>query len=136
MGNDRLGQSLPNCDVRVADLCCNVAKEPSAEVGLGSTWLIAGRFSSTPNFEISAIAMSSFAQQATKEDLKGLGEKWEIEMNVVQPVRGQKGATPIDLDGDPHGTESRALVDTHRHPIGPKLAAKMAERGFYELEPS
>src|SRR5580693_6783052 len=28
----------------------------------------------------------------------------------------------------------RAIVDTHRHPIGPKLAAKMAERGFYDLE--
>ena len=25
-------------------------------------------------------------------------------------------------------TEHRAIVDTHRHPIGPKLAAKMAER--------
>ncbi len=30
----------------------------------------------------------------------------------------------------PNGTEHRAIVDTHRHPIGPKLAAKMAERGF------
>jgi len=29
-------------------------------------------------------------------------------------------------------TEHRAIVDTHRHPIGPKLAAKMAERGFYD----
>ena len=27
-------------------------------------------------------------------------------------------------------TARRAIVDTHRHPIGPKLAAKMAERGF------
>ena len=32
----------------------------------------------------------------------------------------------------PNGTEHRAIVDTHRHPIGPKLAAKMAERGFYD----
>jgi len=31
----------------------------------------------------------------------------------------------------PNGTKHRAIVDTHRHPIGPKLAAKMAERGFY-----
>ena len=31
-----------------------------------------------------------------------------------------------------NGTEHRAIVDTHRHPIGPKLAAKMAERGFYD----
>jgi predicted TIM-barrel fold metal-dependent hydrolase len=29
-------------------------------------------------------------------------------------------------------TQRRAIVDTHRHPIGPKLAAKMAERGFYD----
>ena len=27
---------------------------------------------------------------------------------------------------------AQAIVDTHRHPIGPKLAAKMAERGFYD----
>jgi hypothetical protein len=32
----------------------------------------------------------------------------------------------------PNKTERRAIVDTHRHPIGPKLAAKMAERGFYD----
>jgi hypothetical protein len=32
----------------------------------------------------------------------------------------------------PTGMEHRAIVDTHRHPIGPKLAAKMAERGFYD----
>src|SRR5580692_2622893 len=32
----------------------------------------------------------------------------------------------------PSVTEQRAIVDTHRHPIGPKLAAKMAERRFYD----
>jgi hypothetical protein len=32
----------------------------------------------------------------------------------------------------PNGTEYRAIVDTHRHPIGPKLRAKMAERGLYD----
>jgi predicted TIM-barrel fold metal-dependent hydrolase len=32
----------------------------------------------------------------------------------------------------PNKTERRPIVDTHRHPIGPKLAAKMAERGFYD----
>jgi hypothetical protein len=32
----------------------------------------------------------------------------------------------------PNGTGHRAIVDTHRHPIGPKLAAKMAERGLYD----
>src|SRR5271155_6070138 len=53
-------------------------------------------------------------------------------MNVVQPIRGEKGATPIGLDADSHGTEHRAIVDTHRHPIGPKLAAKMAESGLYD----
>ncbi len=26
----------------------------------------------------------------------------------------------------------RPIVDTHRHPVGPKLAAKMAERGWYD----
>src|SRR5271170_4438424 len=29
-------------------------------------------------------------------------------------------------------TERQAIVDTHRHPIGPKLADKMAKRGFYD----
>src|ERR1700689_2559531 len=32
----------------------------------------------------------------------------------------------------PSKTERRAIVDTHRHPIGPKLAAKMAEAGLYD----
>jgi hypothetical protein len=32
----------------------------------------------------------------------------------------------------PNKTERPAIVDTHRHPIGPKLAAKMAEAGFYD----
>ena len=32
----------------------------------------------------------------------------------------------------PNKTEHRAIVDTHRHPIGPKLAARMAERGLYD----
>src|SRR3984957_16583393 len=32
----------------------------------------------------------------------------------------------------PNKTEYRAIVDTHRHPIGPKLAAKMAEAGLYD----
>ena len=32
----------------------------------------------------------------------------------------------------PDKTERRAIVDTHRHPIGPKLAAKMAESGLYD----
>jgi hypothetical protein len=58
-----------------------------------------------------------------------LPRQWEIAMNVVQPIRGEKGA---GLDADSHGTDRRAIVDTHRHPIGPKLAAKMAERGFYD----
>src|SRR3984957_7855703 len=53
-------------------------------------------------------------------------------MNVVQPVRGKKDATPIGLDGDSREPERRAIVDTHRHPIGPKLAAKMAEAGLYD----
>jgi hypothetical protein len=32
----------------------------------------------------------------------------------------------------PNKTEHRAIVDTHRHPVGPKLAAKMAETGLYD----
>jgi hypothetical protein len=32
----------------------------------------------------------------------------------------------------PSKTEHRVIVDTHRHPIGPKLAAKMAEAGLYD----
>src|SRR5271157_4365030 len=32
----------------------------------------------------------------------------------------------------PNGTEYRAIVDTHRHPVGPKLRAKMVEAGLFE----
>jgi hypothetical protein len=32
----------------------------------------------------------------------------------------------------PNKAEHRAIVDTHRHPVGPKLRAKMAERGLYD----
>jgi predicted TIM-barrel fold metal-dependent hydrolase len=32
----------------------------------------------------------------------------------------------------PNGAEQRAIVDTHRHPVGPKLRAKMAEAGFFD----
>jgi predicted TIM-barrel fold metal-dependent hydrolase len=31
-----------------------------------------------------------------------------------------------------NATEQRQIVDTHRHPVGPKLAAKLAERGLYD----
>jgi hypothetical protein len=34
----------------------------------------------------------------------------------------------------PYKTERRAIVGTHRHPIGPKLTAKMTERGFCDLK--
>ena len=30
------------------------------------------------------------------------------------------------------GTEYRAIVDTHRHPMGTKMQAKMAEAGLYD----
>jgi L-alanine-DL-glutamate epimerase-like enolase superfamily enzyme len=36
-------------------------------------------------------------------------------MNVVRPIGGEKGATPIGLDADSQGTEHRAIVDTHQH---------------------
>jgi hypothetical protein len=32
----------------------------------------------------------------------------------------------------PNGTEYRAIVDTHRHPMGTKMQAKMAEAGLYD----
>jgi hypothetical protein len=32
----------------------------------------------------------------------------------------------------PNKTERRTIVDTHRHPMGPKMQAKMAERGLYD----
>ena len=51
------------------------------------------------------------------------GEK-EIAMNVVQPIRGEKGATPLGLDADSHGTQHRAIVDTHRHPWEKKCSPK------------
>jgi predicted TIM-barrel fold metal-dependent hydrolase len=57
-------------------------------------------------------------------------------MNVVQPIRGEKGATPIGLDAHSHGTEHRAIVDTHRHPVGPKLRDKMAESGLFDFKKS
>src|SRR5271163_3518543 len=53
-------------------------------------------------------------------------------MNVVHPIRGEKGATPIGLDA--HGTERRAIVDTHRHPVGRKLRDKMAESGLFDFK--
>ncbi len=36
----------------------------------------------------------------------------------------------------PNGTERPAIVDTHRHPIGPKLAAKMEDAGLYDSKKS
>src|SRR5579863_6524874 len=33
---------------------------------------------------------------------------------------------------DSHAMRPQHIVDTHRHPIGPKLSAKMAERGVYD----
>jgi hypothetical protein len=32
----------------------------------------------------------------------------------------------------PTTRECRAIVDTHRHPVGPKIGAKMAKAGFYD----
>jgi hypothetical protein len=52
--------SPPTTDIRI--LRWNGREVPSAEVELGSTRLIAGRFSSTINSKISAIEVSSFAQ--------------------------------------------------------------------------
>jgi len=61
-------------------------------------------------------------------------------MNVVQPVRGEKGVTPIGPDADSHGTEHQAIVDTHRHLIGPKRNdQEIASRfpvGYYPLHPN
>jgi hypothetical protein len=31
-----------------------------------------------------------------------------------------------------HASDRRAIVDTHRHPVGPTLRAKMAEAGFFD----
>jgi predicted TIM-barrel fold metal-dependent hydrolase len=33
---------------------------------------------------------------------------------------------------DSHSMKTQHIVDTHRHPIGPKLSAKFAERGVYD----
>ena len=61
-------------------------------------------------------------------------------MNVIHPIRGEKGATPIGLDTDSHGTKQRALMDTHRHPIGPKRNdQEIINRfpvGYYSLHPN
>src|SRR5271170_5534236 len=53
-------------------------------------------------------------------------------MNVVQPIRGEKGATPIGLDANSRGTQHRAIVDTHRHPWGKKMQSKIEERGLLD----
>src|SRR5580692_5060459 len=53
-------------------------------------------------------------------------------MNVVQPIRGEKGAPPISLDADSHGTKRRTIVDTHRHPWGKKMQSKIEERGLLD----
>jgi predicted TIM-barrel fold metal-dependent hydrolase len=53
-------------------------------------------------------------------------------MNVVQPIRGEKGAPPISLDADSYGTKRRAIVDTHRHPWGKKMQSKIEERGLLD----
>jgi alpha-beta hydrolase superfamily lysophospholipase len=61
-------------------------------------------------------------------------------MNVVHPIRGEKGATPIGLDTDSRGTKQRAIMDTHRHPIGPKRHdQEIINRfpvGYYALHPN
>jgi predicted TIM-barrel fold metal-dependent hydrolase len=73
----------------------------------------------------------------------GIGEGWIARPDPDQPVALDHRIAPhaggwIDrllrrhMGAAPNGTEHRAIVDTHRHPIGPKLAAKMAERGLYD----
>ena len=60
-------------------------------------------------------------------------------MNVVHPIRGEKGATPIGLDADSHGPKNRARVDTHRHPIGKRSDQEIINRfpvGYYPLHPN
>ena len=51
-------------------------------------------------------------------------------MNVVQPIRGEKGATPIGLDANSHGTEHRAIVDTHRTRSDPSSQPKWRSEAF------
>ena len=53
-------------------------------------------------------------------------------MNVVQPIRSEKGAPPIGLDANSHGTKRPAIVDTHRHPWGKKMQSKIEERGLLD----
>jgi alpha-beta hydrolase superfamily lysophospholipase len=60
-------------------------------------------------------------------------------MNVVQPIRGEKGV-PIGVDTDSHDTKQRAIMDTHRQPIGPKRSdQEIISRfpvGYYPLHPN
>ena len=37
-----------------------------------------------------------------------------------------------DRNAQPNGTKYRAVIDTHRHVVGPKLAAKMADAGLFD----
>jgi hypothetical protein len=56
-------------------------------------------------------------------------------MNVVQPIRGEKGATPIGLEADSHGTEYRAIVDTHRLARAKAEGITLGRRALEQSEP-
>src|ERR1700686_1678600 len=53
----------------------------------------------------------------------------ELTLAPAVPLIKWQSAKAHKMDGV---TDHRAIVDTHRHPVGPKLRAKMAERGLYD----
>ncbi len=71
----------------------------------------------------------------TPTDTSRLDRRAALGLMAAAPLLG--AASPAPPPGSPAGTAQstaghRAIVDTHRHPIGPKLAAKMAEAGLYD----
>jgi hypothetical protein len=52
--------------------------------------------------------------------------------NGINSVPSRATAIASDTITLPDGAEHLAIVDTHRHPVGPKLRAKLAEAGLFD----
>src|ERR1700734_3379327 len=65
--------------------------------------------------------------------MEGLGERRRSIFIDSRNLKARSRPTVNEVSmTPPNATKYRAIVDTHRHPIGPKLAAKMAARGLYD----
>jgi predicted TIM-barrel fold metal-dependent hydrolase len=52
--------------------------------------------------------------------------------NGINSVPSRATAIAAKADSMDHVTQYPVIVDTHRHPMGPRMQAKMAERGLYD----